>query len=140
MTVYLVKRKNKNKKIVDFSYNNNGYEFKPNIKNSNLISISHLYLVNEDITNLVLKQKIMKEYRRLTAIMLSVLNDDDTTSSDAYMALNEVVRIKGILLKKYANYMKKNEFEKMLKRLTLVEENLKKRLIALEEQEENFTR
>jgi hypothetical protein len=76
----------------------------------------------------------------LTAIILSVLNDDDTTSGDVVIALDEIAKEKSIILKKYRNYLKKEEYEKMLKRLKIYEQDLKARLIYIKETEDSYTR
>jgi hypothetical protein len=140
MAVYLVKRENKNKRIVSFAYDEVGYEFKPNIKSSNLIKISNLSLMDEELVRKILIEKMDKSFRKLTAVILSVLNDEDTTSGDVIIALDEVAKEKGIILKKYCNYLKKEEYEKMLKRLKIYEENLKKRLENIKDEEHNYTR
>jgi hypothetical protein len=140
MAVYLVKRKNKNQKIVSFTYDDVGYEFKPNIKSDNLIKISNLFLLDENLIRKILINKMDKSFRKLTAIILSVLNDDDTTSGDVVIALDEIAKEKSIILKKYRNYLKKEEYEKMLKRLKIYEQDLKARLIYIKETEDSYTR
>jgi hypothetical protein len=141
MAVYVIKRKNRNKKIVSFAYDGLGYEFKPNIKSLNLVKISNLYMMDEVLIEKILIEKMNKSFRKLTAIVLSILNDDDTTSGDVVIALDEIAKEKSAILKKYCNYLKKEEYEKMLKRLKLYEEDLKKHLICIKEQENNnFTR
>ena len=140
MAVYTVKRKNKNKKIIKFVYDDCGYEFKPNIHNENLIQISNLYLLDETSISRILIKKQEKSFRRLAAITLSVINDEDATSGDALIALDEIARLKSIILKKYQDYIKREEQEKMLKRLKLLEIDLKERLELLQNEEISHTR
>jgi len=140
MAVYVVKRKNRKKEIVSLNYKDIGYEFKPNIKNEKMIQITDLYLYNEKMINVVLMKKMDKSFRRLAAITMSVLNDEDATSADAIIALDEVAKLKSVILKKYYNYIKKEQEELHLKRLKMLENNLKDRLIYLKSEEKSFSR
>lgn len=138
MAVYFVKRKNRNKKIVEFKYEEIGYEFKPNIHSPEFIQISNLHLMDENLINKILIKKAEKSFRRLAAIALSVINDEDSTTGDAVIALDEIAKQKSIILKKYHKYLQKDQEEKLLKRLKVVEKDLKLRLIDLQEQEKNY--
>lgn len=140
MAVYLVKRKNKNKKILKFVYDDCGYEFKPNIHNENLIQITNLYLLDEYSVSRILIKKQEKSFRRLAAIALSVITDEDATTGDALIALDEIARLKNIILKKHKEYLKKEEQDKILKRLKVLENDLKVRLEVLQNEEITHSR
>lgn len=144
MAVYLIKKKNKNKKIIELAYSEVGYEFKPNIHSKEFIQISNLYLMDEISINQILMKKIEKSFRRLAAISLSVINDEDSTTGDAVIALDEIAKQKSIILKKYHKYLQQEQQEKMIKRLKVLEKDLKIRLIELQKEEKelenSFTR
>lgn len=135
MAVYVLKKKTKKKRLVKFDYESCGYEFKPNIKKEHLIQVDHLCIVDENLISKILTKKQEKSFRRLTAITMSVLEDDDATTGDAIIALDEVAKQKSIILKKYQQYLKKEEEEKMLKRLKVLEKNLKTRLVEIKNHE-----
>ena len=140
MAAYVVKRKNRKKEVVSLNYKEIGYEFKPNIKNEKMVQITELYLYDDKMINVVLMKKIDKSFRRLAAITMSVLNDEDATSADAIIALDEVAKLKSSILKKYNEYIKKEEEELHLKRLKMLENNLKQRLVYLKSEEKSFSR
>ncbi len=141
MAIYMIKRKNKNKRLAKKIKNEIGYEFKPNIHNKELIQISNLFILDEKLVHNILLKKTENAFRRLASITLSVVEDEDATSADAIIALDEIAKQKSILLNKYQLYLKKEEQEKMLKRLKMLEIKLKERLLSLENiEEENFTR
>lgn len=141
MARYILKRKNKNKKIKQFNFEDCGYTLKPNIKNNHLIKISNLFLFKEDSIHALLIKQYEKSFRRLAAIAYSTINDEDATSSDAIIALDEVARQKSRLIKKDKEYLTKEEEEKLKKRFKMLEQELKIRLQVLKEEEErNFTR
>lgn len=136
MEKYIIKKKNKNKKLNKFNFEEEGYVFKPNIKNTNLIQISNLSLTNLEMTNCILKKKLDKSFRKLAALILSVLNDEDTTSGNIVIALNELTKEKSVVARKYKEYLKKEEQEKYLKRLKVLEGQLKEKLVYLKLEEE----
>lgn len=140
MAVYVIKKRNRKKEIVSLNYKDIGYEFKPNIKNEKMIQISNLYLYDEKMINIVLMKKMDKSFRRLAAITMSVLNDEDATSADAIIALDEVAKLKSCILKKYNKYLNKEEEELHLKRLKMLENNLKEKLLYLKSEEKSFSR
>ncbi len=136
MKTYVIKKRNKNKKISKFNYEDEGYPFKPNIKSANLIKINCLNLMDKEKASPILKQKLDKSFRRLTAIILSVLNDEDTTSGDAIIALDEIAKEKSIIRNKYKEYIEKAEQEKFLKRLKVLEKEVKEKIVDLKIREE----
>lgn len=140
MKNYCLKKKNKNKKLVKFDFQDEGFIFKPNIKNKDLIKVDCFSLKNEEMISNVLKKKIDKSFRNLVRIIISVLNDEDTTSGDVVIALNELAKEKSIIERKYKEYLKKEERDKYLKRIKAMEIELKEKITyfkTLNEEREN---
>lgn len=131
MENYIIKKRNKNKKISKFDFEETGYVFKPNIKSKNLIEITNLSILNVELTNVILKKKLDKSFRKLARIILSVLKDEDSDSGDVLIALDELAKEKSIITRKYKEYLKKEERDKYLKRLNLLEAQLKEKLFYL---------
>ncbi len=123
--MYAIKKIKKRIKIENLNLKE-GFLFKPNISNKNFISIKELYLYNDEDINIIVKKKLDKEIRRLTLITMSVLNDDDTTEGDALIALDDVERIKKIILK-YQDYIIKEDLKNNLKKIKIFEKALKEK-------------
>ncbi len=138
MENYVIKKKNKNKKLNKFNFKEEGYVFKPNIKSNNLIKISSLSITNLEFTNSILKKKLDTSFRKLAAIILRVLNSNDVASGDATIALDELSREKEKMKNKYQEYLKKEEYEKYMKRLKVLENELKEKLVVLKLEEERI--
>lgn len=136
METYVIKKRNKNRKWSKFPFEEEGYVFKPNIKSPNLIQMSSLSITNLEITNSILTKKLDKSFRKLAALILSVLKDEDATSDSAVIALDELTKEKSIIQRKYKEYLKKEEKEKYLRRLKVLEEQLKEKLVYLKLEEE----
>lgn len=137
MERYIIKKRNKNKKIVKINLDN-GYVFTPNIRSKDLVSIRHLSIFNTEMTNFILKKKLDKSFRKLASLILNVLNDDDTTSGEIAIALNELTKEKSVVAYKYKEYLKKEEQEKYLKRFKVLEGQLKEKLMYLKLEEEKI--
>ena len=58
--------------------------------------------------------------------MLRILNDEGTTEDDTGMVLDEINRLKGIIINKYREYMVESEYKAILTKLILIEEEFKK--------------
>lgn len=131
MEKYVIKKKNKNKKLSKFDFEEEGYVFKPNIASPNLVSISSLSITNPEITNSILTKKLDKSFRKLASLILRVLKEEDADSGSIVIALNELAKEKGVIQRKYKEYLKKEEKEKYLKRLKVLEGQLKEKLVYL---------
>ncbi len=136
MKNYIIKKKNKNKKIGKFNYEEEGYSFKPNIKSPNLIKISSLNLMDKEATAPILEKKLNASFRKLAAIIYSILNDEDATSSDAIIALDEIAKEKSMIRNKYKEYLEKESLEKFLKRIKVMEQEVKEKIVELRIKEE----
>ena len=75
----------------------------------------------------ILEDKVVKAYNRLIKIIYSLITaGDETTSGDVLVAYTELDRIRNILLYKYNQYLKKQFVDKYMKKLYVLELELKK--------------
>ena len=58
--------------------------------------------------------------------MIKILNDEDTSDEDAGIVLDEINKLKGIIINKYKEYMIESEYKSLLTKLILIEEEFKK--------------
>lgn len=73
-----------------------------------------------------MEEKVTKSYNKLIKIIYDLINSEDTTSGDILVTFTEIDRIKDILLYKYNKKLKKEFIDKYLKKLYLLEQELKK--------------
>ena len=100
-----------------------------------------MYLLNETLIQGLLEKQYEKSFRKLAAITYSVVNDEDATSADAIIALDEIARQKSRLIRQDKEYLQAKEEEKLLKRFKMLENELKARLVVLNsEEEKSYTR
>ena len=137
MKIYVVKKKNKNKKISKFKIKKDGYEFKPNVRKENLIKIDSLTIYNLEMIERLLEKKIEISFRKLTKLVLNEINDEDGNQGGICIALNELTKLKSVLMNEFKAFIKKEDYDKYMKRLKLYEKELKNKLIFLEEKEKH---
>ena len=58
--------------------------------------------------------------------MLRILNDEGTTEDDTGLVLDEVNRLKGIVINKYKEHLVESEYKALLTKIILIEEEFKK--------------
>lgn len=124
---YVIDKKGNDGKLVNLNVNLNGMEVKPknNIKNQT-IKADKVVLVDEELKGTYIKKRINKKIDKIISFMLRILNDDGTSEDDSGMALDELNRLKGILINKYKSDLKESEFKSILAKIILIEDEFKK--------------
>jgi len=132
MSDFLLKKTNKNRKIIQISLPLNGVSMKPKLKHhKSLIAIKELILIEEDIKkNMILKQ-FDRTFRKLVAMMLDVTESEDTTSSDCAIALNEISKVSSMLERKYERDLQKKEIAKLQKKLLMLDAKIREKLLMI---------
>lgn len=124
---YIIDKNIDDMKLMYYSVNMIGLKVTPknNVKGLN-IKAKNVLLVDESLRESYIKQRINKKIDKIIKFMIRILNDDDTTDSDTGMVLDEVNRLKGIIVNKYREYMLESEYKSLLTKLILIEEEFKK--------------
>ena len=124
---YIIDKTNDDMKLMYYSVNMVGLSVTPKNEVPGLkIKAKKEVLVDEGLRESYIKQRINKKIDKIIKFMIKVLNDDDTTDSDTGMVLDEINRLKGIVINKYREYMIDSEYKSLLTKLILIEEEFKK--------------
>ncbi len=126
MANYSIKKDNNNEEIVYMSGNIKGYDFSP--KNSNKLKIDQIMIINKNATDKILTVKFKQRYKKLLMVVLSILNDSDSTEGDIMIALDEIAKMEDILLNKYKTFLKKEKERVFLEQLEGLRKSLQSRL------------
>lgn len=133
MTGFLIKRSDSDKEIKVMEYEKKGYDFKPKIMSS-LCEINKITIFNPSMIDIILSKKIEKQFKRVAAITYDVLSsDDDESASDAVIALDDVSKLRAIILNKYQKFLDKEKEKMYIKKLRILENQLRSK-IAFERQ------
>ena len=125
---------NKNiKEIIYFNYSLEGFTIKTkNHGRKNIISANKITFVDTKIINLYIKIRLSKKLEKMfKEIFFIINNESDDSSSDVKIALGEIEKLKGIINKKYANYLEIEECDKIMNKIIVLEEELKRKLISI---------
>ena len=129
MANFLIKRIDKDRKVKKIDKEKIGYDFKPRINSVNL-EVNKITIYNSSMIDIILSKKIEKSFERVASIVYDVLQtEDDDSTSDAVMALDEVTRLREIVLNKYQKYLKKEKEKDILKKLRFLENELRSKIV-----------
>ena len=124
---YVIEKNGKDMKLVYYSVNMVGLNVEPKNGVTGLtIKAKKVILIDPELRDAYIKQRINKKIDRVIKFMLRILNDEDTTEGDVGMVLDEINKLKGIVIKKYKEYMKVSEYKALLTKLIIIEEEFKK--------------
>ena len=133
MSGFLIKRSDSDKEIKVMEYDKGGYDFKPKIMSSSC-EINKIAIFNPSMIDIILSKKIEKQFKRVAAITYDVLSsDDDESASDAVIALDDVSKLRAIILNKYQKFLDKEKEKMYIKKLRILENQLRSK-IAFERQ------
>lgn len=127
MKKYIIDKDNPNEKLLYYNVDVVGLSVTPNKSVPGYkITAKKLTLVDPDLREAYIKQKINKKIYRVIKFMIKILNDEDTSDEDAGIVLDEINKLKGIIINKYKEYMIESEYKSLLTKLILIEEEFKK--------------
>lgn len=135
MKNYVLKKKSAKKKVTKVKIEDNSFVFKPHISSPDLIKIEKLSLYDKEMTSTILNDKLDKAFRKIMSMYLKFRESDDTEEGSR-IVLGEIAKQKGIILHKYKDYLKKEERDKHLKRLKVLENEVKQNILIHSYEEE----
>ena len=122
--------KNNEKLSLYSTPNLEGCEFKPK-KDKTIISVSKVIVVNQGLTDNILSIKFNDKFNALLKYALYVINNEDATSTDTAIVLDEVAMLKGILLNRYQKFLSKEKERLFLEKLRLIENQIRSKDFAI---------
>lgn len=134
MSNYILTKEAKTGEIIYMQYRLSGYNFRPrNISRAN-ISLEKITIIKPSIIDGILTQKVDKKISKIIRLVMYILNDEDgsTDPSDVMLALNEITKLRRILLNRYQDFITKENEELFLKKLRILENELRIKIISYE--------
>ena len=114
-----------------------GYDFKPKNKLSkeDIINVDEMVIINPSLIEKLISKKCKKTLERILKLISFIYDDDETGEASVTLALNEIAKFKELLDTKYKEYMKEKEYKLMLKKLEILENEVKLRKLYLNSKE-----
>ena len=114
-----------------------GYDFKPKNKLSkeDIINVDEMVIINPSLIEKLISKKCKKTLERILKLISFIYDVDETGEESVTLALNEIAKFKELLDTKYKEYMKEKEYKLMLKKLEILENEVKLRKLYLNSKE-----
>ena len=104
-----------------------GFKFTPKINSP--IVINDITIYDQDLIGWFIYNRFMNKYKKLVALVISLLHDDTSTDSDIKIALDEIEHQKQVIAVKYHKLIKKHEQIEYFKKLEYLEIELKNKYL-----------
>ncbi len=130
---FVVKKDAKTDVITYMEYEKlKGFSVKPksDAHFEDMINVDKMILINPSLIEKLISKKCTRTFDKIIK-MLSVVSDEEDDDSGYMLILDEIARFKNLLISKYKQYMIEKEFELNIKKLELLEEEVRHRKNAL---------
>lgn len=122
MNSYILKKNKKDEDILLFQ-EKISYSFTPK---KSYKWVKKVTVLDPDMLSSIWENKIIKEYNKLLKIIYGLISSDETDSSNVLVTYTEIERLKQYLLSLELKELKKEFINKYLKKLYILELELKK--------------
>ena len=134
---YYLYKKGNNIKIIYIDYDKlKGFNFQPknNIKYDG-IKVNKMVVIKPSMIEKVLRRKIKIKLDLYLKLIIKFIDDNDGTNSGGILgeALNDITRYRDIVMNKYRKYLDEKYLKMLLKKIALLEYELKNKLYLLEQ-------
>lgn len=124
---YVIDKNNNDLKLIYYNVNMVGLNVSPINEVPGLtIKAKKVILIDPELRKVYIRKRINKKIDKIINFMLRILNDEGTTDEDTGIVLDEINRLKGIIINKYKEYMIESEYKATLTKLILIEEEFKR--------------
>lgn len=124
---YVVNRKSENLKLANYNVTIKGMKVKPINKVADLtIKAKNVTLVDEELISSYINQVIGKKTDKIVKFIMQILSDETSSDEDSGIALDELNKLKGIIMKKYKEYMILEDYKNALSKIFIIEEEFKR--------------
>ena len=99
-----------------------GLKFKPksNVNFEDMISVNEMIVINPGLIEKLVSKKCSRTFKKILKMMSLVSDDDD--DSGYMLILDEIERLKNLVINKYKNYMEEKEYDVLLKKLEMIKQ------------------
>ncbi len=142
MASYLINKGHHDDSVVRLE-STDGYKFKPKVQKDKYIKVNEVTIVDRKMIDQILSVKFDKSFKRVVAMALAVINDEESDETACEVVLDEVELVRQVLLNRYQKFLNYEKEQLFLKKLRLIENEMrvkqvkiKQKAMYLEAQEE----
>ena len=102
-----------------------GLKMKPKKSASfeDMISVDEVIVINPSLIEKLIDKKCSRTFSKIIR-MMSFVSDDEDDDSGYMLILDEIERFKNLIVNKYKSYMEEKEYNILLKKLELLEQEV----------------
>ena len=130
MASYLINKNHHDESVVSIK-ELDGYVFRPRTTKDNYIKVNQVTIVDRVMIDKILTMKFEKSFKKVVALALSVINNEDADDGDATIVLGEVELVREILLNRYQKFLSYEKEQLFLKKLRLIENELRMKQVSI---------
>lgn len=128
---FLIVKNKDEKEIKYFEYDKvKGYNIAPKnkVKFEDAINVNRMILINPSLINKMVDKKVKRRFAYLVNMISFVCENDDESGDGLYLALDQAEKFRMELLNKYKKYIEEEKFALLLKKIAILEDELKLRI------------
>lgn len=130
MASYLINKRHQDESVVSIK-ELEGYQFKPRSTKDSYIKVDRVTIVDRVMIDKILTMKFNKSFKKVVALAMQVITDEDADDGDATIVLGEVELVREILLNRYQKFLSYEKEQLFLKKLRLIENELRMKQVAI---------
>lgn len=130
MASYLINKSHQDESVVSIR-ELEGYQFKPRTTKDSYIKVNQVTIVDRVMIDKILTMKFNKSFKKVVALALQVINDEDSDEGNVAIVLGEVELVREILLNRYQKFLSYEKEQLFLKKLRLIENELRMKMVAI---------
>ena len=124
---YVIDRESNSSKLANYNVKMTGLNVKPkNGITDAAIKAKNVILIDPDLIYSYIKQRINKKMDQIIDFMLHILNDDNSSDSDTGLVMDEINKLKGIIINKYREYLTEMEYRTFLTKIFMLQDEFEK--------------
>lgn len=132
MASYLINKSHHDDNIVRFR-DLEGYKFKPKSSNGKYINVNEVTIVDKKMIDQILSVKFDKAFKKVVAMALAVINDEDSDETACEVVLDEVELVRQVLLNRYQRFINYEKEQLFLKKLRLIENEMRVKQVKIKQ-------
>lgn len=137
---YYIYKKGDNKSIVCLDYDKiSGYKFTPknNVKYDG-VKVNSVVVINPSMIEKILKRKIKNKLDLYLKLIVNFIDEDNGDSGAYREALDDLSKYKSVAMHKYKKYLDEKYLKLLLKKISVLEYELSKKINSRLEYEEKY--
>ena len=138
---FVVKKEAKNEVITYMEYENlKGLNIKPKHKQDfeDMINVNEMIVINPGLIEKLISKKCKRHFERIIAMLTYACEEDGDDDSSFMLVLDEMERLKNLIINKYKQYMDEKECELLLKKIELLKQEAEERRRYIIESSMNY--